>query len=506
MTNAGKVTSTLAFSRTLSEFIELAFLQKNVIIFTTTLREIYDLITESDLPYACKIFEYKDKCYSLTIIKSKNNELVLKDYYHFLPIKEDYNMIDKYYNILLLYTTIKREFNIDIGHRRILSISSIAFNIFKQHKDLYKQIANLTFTQDDFIRKSYIGGRTEIYKPIHMKESYYYDVNSLYPYVMANMDMPVGVPIHRPSEYFKANKLGDFFGFVEVLVRVPNDISLCVLGINLSLEDTGIVYPKGILKGVYFSEELKLAISKGYKVLQIYRAYEFKKAIIFKKYVDKLYELRVSSKGLLNHIYKKLLNTLYGRFGCVYSRITPDEENDIELTSFNKYMNVGIASAITSYARIYMYKIIEPLYKHLLYIDTDGIFLDCKLDQELVQNKLGYFKLVSENSSSIFYGTKFYMYKPLGKEKYIKVFRGLPVNKYQFLVKDMLSSYVCSMKDSKNKQYTTIEFNVLNKDTQLVTRLQRIFFNKRIIYYNEKERSFNTKPWTYKAIKVNVIK
>ena len=409
-----------------------------MLIYSIDIKVIYNRLVESDLPYTCNLFEYKDKCYSLKIKSHGERSLVFKDYYHFLPFKEDSEFIDKYYSILLLSSIIKKDFNIDIGHKRILSISSIAFNIYKQYKESYSLIARLTFTQDTFIRKAYIGGRTEIYKPIYMKESYYYDVNSLYPYIMANRPMPVGIPILRSSDYFKGTSLGDFFGFIDIEIQVPTNISICILGLDLGLENTGIIYPKGLLRGVYFSEELNLAISKGCSIVKIYKAYEFQRAIIFKEYVDKLYSLRVSSKGLLNDIYKKLLNTLYGRFGCVYTH-TVFTEPDIELGSYDGFMNVGIAAAITSYARIHMYNIIEPLSKQLLYIDTDGIFLDCRLAKEYVQNKLGYFKLVSENTACVFYGPKFYMYKRIGDNHYTKVFRGLPVNKYQFLIKDIIS-------------------------------------------------------------------
>jgi len=150
---------------------------------------------------------------------------------------------------------------------------------------------------------------------------------------------------------------------------------------------------------------------------------------------------------------------------------------------------------------MHMYNIIEPLAKHLLYIDTDGIFLDCSLPKEYVQNKLGCFKLVSENTACVFYGPKFYMYKQLGSDRYTKVFRGLSVSKYQFDIKDIISNYVCNMKDNKNKQYTTIEFNMQRRDDKVITRVQRVFFNKRIIYYESKERVFKTKAWSYKKVK-----
>jgi hypothetical protein len=65
-----------------------------------------------------------------------------------------------------------------------------------------------------------------------------------------------------------------------------------------------------------FSAEMDNAIKFGYK-FEILWGYKFEKDIIFKDYVDFLYNFRLNypSTDPLNYIAKILLNSLYGRFG-----------------------------------------------------------------------------------------------------------------------------------------------------------------------------------------------
>lgn len=109
---------------------------------------------------------------------------------------------------------IKKEFSLDIESKHILSMSSIAFKIFKScYKEKYALVYIFHSFIDTYIRKSFFGGRTEIFNNF-AKENYYYDVNSLYPYIMKIMDMPIGAPIYRDEDYFKINQdISSFFGF-----------------------------------------------------------------------------------------------------------------------------------------------------------------------------------------------------------------------------------------------------------------------------------------------------
>ena len=69
-----------------------------------------------------------------------------------------------------------------------LTISRLALNIFlkKYLKDYKLPVIKQNMYKD--IKQSYFGGITEVYKP-YGEALYYYDVNSLYPYVALN-DMP----------------------------------------------------------------------------------------------------------------------------------------------------------------------------------------------------------------------------------------------------------------------------------------------------------------------------
>jgi DNA polymerase type B, organellar and viral len=93
-----------------------------------------------------------------------------------------------------------KEFKINIHGS--LTLPSLAMNIYKSSfmpKDVIYQLAGPI---EDAIRKAYTGGAVDVFIPHNVdfnteqcKKLYYYDVNSLYPYIMSTLEMPVGKPI-----------------------------------------------------------------------------------------------------------------------------------------------------------------------------------------------------------------------------------------------------------------------------------------------------------------------
>lgn len=83
------------------------------------------------------------------------------------------------------------------------------------------QISIPNRNQDTFIRRGYYGGHVDVYKPVG-DNLYYYDVNSLYPYIMQTYPMPSGTPEWKSD--LKEVELDDLFGFIEAYVVCPTSI------------------------------------------------------------------------------------------------------------------------------------------------------------------------------------------------------------------------------------------------------------------------------------------
>ena len=71
-------------------------------------------------------------------------------------------------------------------------------------------------------------------------------------------------------------------------------------------------------------------------------------------------------------------------------------------------VSISIASAITAYSRVFMSKFKNNDKFKLYYSDTDSIFIDSDLNNELVGNEIGQFKLEYNLSEGIFLGPKIY--------------------------------------------------------------------------------------------------
>ncbi|MBA7635997.1 hypothetical protein ES703_43610 [subsurface metagenome] len=166
----------------------------------------------------------------------------------------------------------------------------------------------------DLERESYKGGRVECFYLGDLKNETYYmlDVNSLYPFVMRNNAYPVKyVKItHKDTPSSIRNHLKN----KAVVARVLIETDLPVYAVKRGR----CMFPVGRFWTTLCTPELKYAFAHNHvKEVDTYVLY--KQENIFRSYVDKFYTLRMDFKsagvGEYVELCKKMLNSLYGKFG-----------------------------------------------------------------------------------------------------------------------------------------------------------------------------------------------
>lgn len=271
---------------------------------------------------------------------------------------------------------------------------------------------------DDFVRLSYAGGRTEIFRPLHDSDQllYYYDFNSIYPSVMRDMNVPGKVT----REHTRINEMTVSM----VDVEVPEDEYLPVLWTKLQKK---FIFPIGRFRGVFCGPELIEAQKYGVKILKVHRSLEFQNlGPLFRDYVDDLYALKSQARDPVQKmIAKLLLNAGYGRLGIKREReslcvdtgqtgVTPIEVylGDLRLakkpTFFGGFSNSAIASFVTTHARIKLHRAMKPIQDRVFYCDTDSIFTTEFLP---TSDRLGDLKLEDSGYQACFLLPKTYSFK-----------------------------------------------------------------------------------------------
>ena len=294
---------------------------------------------------------------------------------------------------------------------------------------------------DKFVRDSYVGGRTEVFKPFAKPgtEIFCADVNSLYPYIMRTTEMPSRVL--EFTKYYDPNS----HGFYDAVIEVPRGMYIPPLGTlswvrgrryNFKKErwentlGQKFIFPTGIVRGRWTTIEIEYAKSLGCKVLKTGRGLKFSNGgKLFGPYIDDLYQIRLNSPGesVDNILAKLLMNSCYGRTGLqrVRTNLVIDDgangrEEYAELNLprgrvklmlepnylGNTFSNVAIAAWVTAASRIHMHKIYMNHVNEIYYTDTDSLFITRKLkdSKELGDLKIEY----SSNGGACFLLPKTY--------------------------------------------------------------------------------------------------
>lgn len=251
---------------------------------------------------------------------------------------------------------------------------------------------------DQDLRKAgcYKGGFTAVnpmYKGKTLGEGASYDVNSLYPSVMASAHgevLPYGEPVLYEGEYVHDSEYPLFIQFVEASFTVkPGHIPCLQLRGNLSFIPTEYVEDsKGYQTMCMTSVDLNLFFEQ-YDVhdIRYIRGYKFKGSrLLFKDYVDKWTKEKIKAGKEGNQgmrtIAKLELNSLYGKMATnpeKQSRMPVLEDGKLRFVLLEKeyaeaqYLPVG--AFITAYARAFTIRASQRNYSRWVYSDTDSCYM-----------------------------------------------------------------------------------------------------------------------------------
>jgi len=290
-------------------------------------------------------------------------------------------------------------------------------------------------------RESYKGGRVEcFFLGVLNNETYYMvDVNSLYPFVMRNNRYPVKyVRIRHNVTVGSLDRITRSKACTaKVLIETDEPV--------YAVRRERCVFPVGRFWTVLTTPELKYAMAKGH-IKAVGDCVVYEQESIFESYVDKFYAMRqeFKSAGVAEYeeLCKKMLNSLYGKFGQKgeeWSKIgdcinEPDREELVfnmngRRVSKLRYLlgevflmsGVGecfdsfpaIAAHVTGYARMYLWSLMQKAgWGNYYYCDTDSLIVNriglANLADTMSPRKLGHLKIDDSVSSVTIRGLKDY--------------------------------------------------------------------------------------------------
>jgi len=211
--------------------------------------------------------------------------------------------------------------NFKVNIHKVLTLPSLAMKIYRIHYMPKDSIYPFLGRPDWFIRESYTGGAVDVYIP-HNRitgiisnlvtkfiKLFYYDVNSLYPFIMAKTPMPVGKPIPFQGDIRAIEP--EAFGFFYCKITSPDNLKHPILQRRIKT-DSGLrtVAGLGTWEAWIFSAEMDNAIKFGYN-FEILNGYQFEKGYIFKKLMSLINRDSLASYQL-NRV-KKELNPKFDR-------------------------------------------------------------------------------------------------------------------------------------------------------------------------------------------------
>ena len=329
----------------------------------------------------------------------------------------------------VLYTTVQA-FRQRYGDR--LTIGAAAFADLKERED-FAPVTNSR--HDERIRPFYHGGRCEVFaaRGVHKGDFALYDVNSLYPYVMANCQHPAGeeylifangnkIPalLRQKTPFFFAGVVRDNSRF-GMLPRVPQNEN-----------ETRVDYAGQGANFYTLCTSHELAAGwRHIEILKTEKIYAPKSTRNFANFVNhhRREKIRAEKENApLRRLFTKLiLNSAAGKFGqnpenfrqysiaaapppgewSLFYSIAPGKKIFYRQPAIPIYNDVAIAASITGAARAILASALQrtPV---PLYCDTDSILAQGRFPARQHPTKFGHWKTECTGNKLAIAGKKFY--------------------------------------------------------------------------------------------------
>lgn len=301
-----------------------------------------------------------------------------------------------------------------------LTIGSAAL---KELKKVHPQEHRSRWHDAEF-RPYYFGGRVECFQHGECHGDFkFFDVNSMYPFTMANYEHPKG------DTYFYGKKLLDS-GFYFADITADSKGALPVRGKNGSLS-----FPSGRIRFLGCSHEIRAGLENGLlSRIEVHGVNRCQYTQNFKPFIEKYANKKIEAETQGNKsgrlFYKLVMNTPYGKFatdpsqfkdtflyddietllndGCNYagnfgSRFLGERAAEIRSHS---YHDVAIAASITSASRSVLMQGLSRSSRPI-YCDTDSIVAE-GLDMPLDDSALGAWKNEADADTVYIGGKKMY--------------------------------------------------------------------------------------------------
>lgn len=315
-----------------------------------------------------------------------------------------------------------------------LTTSSLSFKIFRRYflkHDIYCHNNRHLLKLE---KMAYLGGMTQAFKLGKYENIDILDINSLYPFVMINNDIPTKL-IHYDNYHHNPNltieTINDtsnrYYRIINCLFNL-NEKNALIISHN---EDNKCIFQHGDQERVLHEKEFEYVKKYG-QIKKVYSVLTYEKAKdIFKDYIEFWYNLKQMETGAIREFAKLMLNGLFGKFGQkthiveefdtnFYDEITLKQINRLPAFSYvhnlltptymgviykldNKLVifkdhwlpaynsNYAIVGCCTANARMYLISLLQTInIENVLYVDTDSLFIPHKLTEKFQKsNTLG---------------------------------------------------------------------------------------------------------------------